>query len=441
MLDPRDVAADPDRVRANLTARHADADAFEAVDRILALVEQRSSLVLERDELRATRNRVSKEIGGLFKSGEREAAEAKKAEVSQVNDRISVAEETLNTLEDDLRVLSLSLPNLLDDDVPNGASEDDNVEVSRWGTPRVFDFEPVAHVEIGERLGILDMERAAKLAGARFSVLKGAGARLERALLNFFLDLHTVEHGYTEVMVPYLVHDRIAEGTGQLPKFAHDMFKLAEPLNGRDAYLIPTAEVPVTNLHREEILDEADLPTRYVCFTPCFRSEAGSAGRDVRGLIRVHQFHKVELVWLARPQDAADAHEQLTRHAEIGLERLDLPYRRMLLSSGDTSFSAARCHDLEVWLPSQGTYREISSCSHFGDFQARRMDLRYRPAPIDGKKQKPQFAHTLNGSGLPLGRVLVAILENHQQADGSVVVPGALRPYLKADVLTPDGAQ
>lgn len=438
MLDPRLVATDPDLIKAHLTRRRADAEAFAAVDRIVALAGGRSAIVTERDELRALRNTLSKAIGELFKSGQRDAAEAKKAEVTANNARIAELEQTLGDLEAELRTLGLHLPNLLADDVPEGKSDADNTVVATWGEPGTFGFTPAAHVEVGEALDILDLERAAKLSGARFSVLKGLGARLERSLLNFFLDMHTGEHGYTELMVPYMVNADMCEGTGQLPKFAADMFKLAEPVNGRDAYLIPTAEVPVTNLHREEILEEAELPKRYVCFTPCFRSEAGSAGRDVRGLIRVHQFHKVELVWLTTPETSAEAHEQLTAHAEEGLRRLGLPYRKVLLCGGDTSFSAHRCYDLEVWLPSQGAYREVSSCSTFGDFQARRMNLRFRPSPgEDGKTQKPRFAHTLNGSGLPLGRVLVAILENYQQADGSVVVPEVLRPYMGVDVIRP----
>ncbi|MCB9665127.1 MAG: serine--tRNA ligase [Alphaproteobacteria bacterium] len=433
MLDPRAVAADPDRIKANLARRRADADTVAGVDRIVELSGRRGGLVQERDELRARRNSLSDEIGGLYKAGRRDEAEARKAEVAQGNTRIAELETELGALEEELRATALGLPNLVDDDVPEGTSEADNVQVGTWGTPRTFDFTPQPHVEVGEALGILDLERAAKLTGTRFSVLRGLGARLERSLASFFLDLHTREHGYTEVAVPYLVHARIAEGTGQLPKFAGDMFRLAEPLNGETTYLVPTAEVPVTNLHRDEILEAEQLPLQYVCFTPCFRSEAGSAGRDVRGLIRVHQFHKVELVWVTAPEDSDAAHASLVRHAEEGLRRLELPYRSMLLSSGDTSFSAARCIDLEVWLPSQKAFREVSSCSNFRDFQARRMNLRYRPPGEGGKKGKPAFAHTLNGSGLPLGRVLVALLENYQQADGSVVIPDALRPYVGAD--------
>ena len=427
MIDPNLVATDPEKVRRSLRRRNADPATLAEVDRLVALSERRRALVTERDNLNADRNRLSQQIGGLYKEGRREEADALKVRVQDGNARIAVIEQELGTVDAERDAALMGLPNLLDDRVPEGRSEADNVEVRRWGSPRGDGASGESHVEIGTRLGILDLERATKLTGTRFWVLAGAGARLERALINFFLDLHTTEHGYTEVMVPYLVHRSVAEGTGQLPKFEKDMFRLAEPLNGQDAFLIPTAEVPVTNLHREEILEEAQLPLKYACFTPCFRSEAGSAGRDVRGLVRVHQFHKVELVWIVSP-DAADAcHQALVGHAEKALQLLELPYRVMELCAADTSFGAARCYDLEVWLPSQG-YREISSCSHFGDFQARRMQLRYRPG--GEKKAKPRAAHTLNGSGLAVGRTVVAILENHLQADGTVRIPAALRPYM-----------
>ena len=436
MHDAREIAADPERFRAALRRRHADADTLAGLDRVCALSEERSATVTRADADRGQRNSLSKAIGGLMKSGDRDGAEAAKAEVATIKARIEADEARLAAIEESLRALTLGLPNLLDDDVPDGTSDADNVEVTRWGTPRAFDFTPQAHVEVGEALGILDMERAARLTGSRFYVLTGLGARLERALANLFLDVHTRDHGYTEAVVPYLVHDRIAEGTGQLPKFAGDMFRLAEPLNGADTYLIPTAEVPLTNLHRDEIVDGARLPIQYCAFTPCFRSEAGSAGRDVRGMLRVHQFHKVELVWITADDDSERAHELLVSHAERCLELLELPYRRMLLSAGDTGFSARRCYDLEVWMPSQDTYREVSSCSNTGPFQARRMNLRYRPVSADGKA-KPRFCHTLNGSGLAVGRALIALLENHQQADGSVAIPAALRPYLGTDRIGP----
>ncbi|MEN0066240.1 MAG: serine--tRNA ligase [Myxococcota bacterium] len=427
MIDPNRIAEDPDLVKAHLRRRQADDAVLADIDRIVEATHKRRGLVAERDDLRARRNALSKEIGQLFKTGKGDEAEAKKAEVQAGNDRIAAIEAQLGTIEAERETLCLGIPNLLDDAVPDGKGEEDNVEVRRWGTvPDQADGE--SHVEIGTRLGILDLERAAKLSGARFWVLKGPGAKLERALVNFFLDLHTEKHGYTELMVPYLVQDQALVGTGQLPKFGAEMFKLAEPLNGSEGYLIPTAEVPVTNLHREEIVAGESLPYKYTAFTPCFRSEAGSAGRDVRGLIRVHQFHKVELVWVTTPERAAEDHQTLVSDAESGLQALELPYRVMDLCAGDISFGAARCFDLEVWLPSQG-FREISSCSHFGDFQARRMSLRYRPV-TDGKKAKPKFAHTLNGSGLAVGRTLVAILENYVQADGSLRIPKVLVPYL-----------
>ncbi len=431
MLDPKLVVADPERVRATLRRRHADEATLAHVDRIVALASERSAKVTDDNNRRALRNELSSAIGALMKQGKREEAEAQKVAVAENNAVLERLAAEIAAIETELRSAALSIPNLLADDVPDGHSADDNPVMKTWGTPKLMAGD--SHVEIGERLGIVDLERGAKLAGTRFAVLHGWGARIERALMNFFLDLHGTEHGYAEVAVPYMVHARMMEGTGQLPKFGADMFKIEGKVNGEEAYLIPTAEVPVTNLHRDEILEGSALPKKYVCFTPCFRSEAGSAGRDVRGLIRVHQFHKVELVWTVRPEDSAEAHEQLVRHAEIALERLEIPYRRVLLCAGDIGFGAARCYDLEAWLPSQGTYREISSCSNFHDFQARRMELRYRPADVDGKKQKPALAHTLNGSGLPLGRTLVALLENHVEPDGGVYVPPALRPYLGVD--------
>ncbi|MBT3327762.1 MAG: serine--tRNA ligase, partial [Gemmatimonadales bacterium] len=310
-----------------------------------------------------------------------------------------------------------------------------NTVVRTWGTPRT-DTTP-AHVEIGEALGIVDLDRSTKLAGARFSILLGAAARLERSLINWFLDLHTGEHGHVETMVPYIVHRQALEGTGQLPKFEVDMFRIAGQLNGSDAFLIPTAEVPVTNIHRGEILDHSELPKKFVCFTPCFRSEAGSAGRDVRGLIRQHQFHKVEMVWVVRPEDGEASHLQMLDHGETCLKRLELPYRVVRHCGGEVSFSAHRCFDLEVWLPSQQRYREISSISHYADFQARRMGMRYRPpAPAGKKKARPQLVHTLNGSGLAVGRTLVAILENNLLPDGSVKIPEVLQPYMGMSVIS-----
>ncbi|MCB9673852.1 MAG: serine--tRNA ligase [Alphaproteobacteria bacterium] len=428
MLDKNLLAEHPEIVKESLQRRNAT-DSLASVDAVGSLVAERKALVFERDNLNAERNRVSKDIGGLYKAGKPQEAEAMKARVAEVAERLKVLEVELTGVEAKIEAIAMDLPNLLHAEVPPGKDESANVVVKTWGEPRRFDFEPQAHVEVGAKLGILDFDRSAKLAGARFSVLSGAGARLDRALVSFFLDTHTTKNGYREVAVPYIVQRHVAEGTGQLPKFEADMFKLAEPLNGSDAFLVPTAEVPVTNLHREEILDDDQLPIRYCAFTPCFRSEAGSAGKDVRGLIRQHQFHKVELVWIVRPEDAEQAHRDLVSHAEGLLEALGLPYRTVMLCGGDTGFGAHRCYDIEAWIPTQG-YREISSCSVFSDFQSRRMNLRYRPASTDGKKSKPKLPWTLNGSGLPTGRVIVAILENYQQADGSVVIPEVLRPYM-----------
>ncbi len=322
-----------------------------------------------------------------------------------------------------MRELLAVLPNLPDASVPVGADEAANVEIRRFGDAREFDFEPQDHVDLATNLGILELERATKITGARFAILNGAGARLSRALINFMLDVHTTEHGYTETLPPFLVNRNSLFGTGQLPKFEEDLFHLTDE---RNFALIPTAEVPVTNYHAEEILDAADLPKYYTAYSPCFRSEAGSHGRDTRGLIRQHQFEKVELVKICLPEDSADEHEKLTNDAEKILQKLGLPYRTLVLSSGDMGFAAAKTYDIEVWLPSQNTFREISSCSNCTDFQARRMNLRFKRAG----NQKPEFAHTLNGSGLAVGRTWIAILENYQQADGSILIPNALRPYL-----------
>ena len=416
---PRELfRKDPERIRRMLESRHTEAP----LDRLLEVDLQWRDLLTTLEDLKARRNAGSKEIGLLYRDGKRDEAEARKAEMVGLGDQIKELEERTSRLELEVETLELTIPNLLEAGVPEGANEDDNQEVRRWGTPKSFDFPCQAHWDLGPALGIVDFERAAKLAGARFAVLKGPGASLERALISFMLDIHTREHGYTEVLTPYLVNSASLQGTGQLPKFADDLFHI----DGHDLYLIPTAEVPVTNLHRDETLDEADLPIRYCAFTPCFRAEAGSHGRDVRGLIRQHQFHKVELVQLTMPGSSSDALEQLTGHAEIILQRLDLPYRVMTLCSGDVGFSAAMTYDIEVWLPGQDRYREISSCSSFSNFQARRAHLRYRPT----EGGKARLLHTVNGSGLAVGRTLVAVLENYQQQDGSVVVPEVLRPYM-----------
>ena len=416
---PRDLyRQDPDRIRSMLADRHTEAP-FE---RLLEVDTEWRALVSSLEELKACRNSGSKEIGALYRDGRREEAEERKAEMSRIGDEIRDIEERSKALEQELGRLELTLPNLLNESVPRGRNEDDNLEVRRWGEEPAFDFEPAAHWDLGPDLGIVDFERAAKIAGARFAVLRGAGAALERALISFMLDLHTREHGYTELFTPYIVNSDSLLGTGQLPKFGADLFRL----EGHDFYLIPTAEVPVTNLHRDETIEEGRLPLRYCAFTPCFRSEAGSHGADVRGLIRQHQFHKIELVQFTTPDRSMEALEELTAHAERVLQLLELPYRVVSLCSGDIGFSACKTYDLEVWLPGQGRYREISSCSNFHDFQARRAHLRYRPA--DGPKSR--LLHTLNGSGLAVGRTLVAVLENNQRADGSVVVPPVLRRYM-----------
>jgi seryl-tRNA synthetase len=401
-----------------LALRHTEAP----LDRMLEVDGEWREALVELEELKARRNAGSKEIGALYRDGRRDEAAAAKAEMAAVGERIKGLEERTMALEGKLAALELTIPNLALAEVPEGADESANREERRWGSPSVFDFEAQAHWDLGPSLGILDFERAVTVAGARFAVLLGAGAALERALASYMLDLHTRRHGYTEVLPPALVNAASLEGTGQLPKFADDLFALADG----SLYLSPTAEVQLTNLHRGEVLDEAQLPVKYCALTPCFRAEAGSYGKDVRGLIRLHQFHKVELVQLTTPEASPAALDELTGHAEAVLRGLGLPYRVVSLSTGDLGFSAARTFDLEVWLPGQGAYREISSCSTFTDFQARRARIRYRPA--DGGRAR--LVHTLNGSGLAVGRTMVAVLESYQRSDGSVVVPEILRPYM-----------
>jgi len=433
MLDVHFVRENFDLVREKLSTRNYDPamlDNFTELDGV------RRRVVRERDELNAASNRLSKEVGALMREGKKDEAEAKKAESRAVAEKLKGIEAKLDEMESEFRAILTSVPNLPHESVPVGADESANLEVRRWGTPRDFaaeGFEPKDHVDLGVGLGILDQERATKMTGARFAVLRGPGAKLERALINFMLDLHTTEHGYSEILPPFIVNDDSLFGTGQLPKFEDDLFKLRFE---RDYYLIPTAEVPLTNLHRDEILNEKDLTLSYTAYTPCFRSEAGSYGRDVRGLIRQHQFDKVELVKITRPEDSYEALEQLTRDAETVLQRLGLPYRTVTLSTGDMGFSASKTYDIEVWLPSQKTYREISSCSNCEAFQARRAQIRFRR---DGKS-KTELVHTLNGSGLAVGRTWIAILENYQQADGSVIVPEVLTPYLGIDVIAPMGS-
>ncbi|GMU64402.1 MAG: serine--tRNA ligase [Acidobacteriota bacterium] len=415
---PRELLRnDPDRVRRSLAERGADGAPLEVWQRLDA--ERRAALV-ELEGLKQRRNEASREIGKLKGAGG-DAAEAI-AEVGRLKGRIEELETRLAGIDPELEAIEQRLPNLPHESVPRGADADANRVERVIGEPRRFDFEPKAHWDLGPALGILDFERSARITGARFATYFGVGAALERALAQFMLDLHVTEHGYVEVLPPYIVNRETLVGTGQLPKFEADLFKL----EGRDWFLIPTAEVPVTNLHGGEILDEAALPVRYVAWTPCFRSEAGSHGKDVRGLVRQHQFHKVELVHLATPESSYDELERMTAAAGRVLERLGLPYRVVCLATGDMGFSAAKTYDLEVWLPGQNAWREISSCSNCEDFQARRADLKYRPAG-----EKARLLHTLNGSGLAVGRTLIAVLENYQQADGTVVVPEPLRPYLR----------
>lgn len=390
------------------------------LDQWQTLDAERRTAQVEIESLKRQRNEASKAIGQVKKQGG-DAAQAIAA-VAALKARIAAGETALEALDTALVDLEYSVPNLPHESVPPGRDESDNRLERQVGVPTTFGFEPQAHWDLGPALGIIDFERGTKLAGARFTVMMGLGARLERALIQFMLDLHSGAHGYTEVLPPFIANRASLIGTGQLPKFAQDLFKL----EGLDYYLIPTAEVPVTNLHRDETLDEKTLPRTYCAYTPCFRAEAGSHGQDVRGLIRQHQFDKVELVQLVHPAHSWQAFETLTTHAETVLQRLQLPYQVVTLSTGDTGFSSAKTYDLEVWLPGQGRYREVSSCSNFLDFQARRARLRYRPA--DGGK--PRFLHTLNGSALAIGRTLIAILENFQQADGSVIIPPALRPYM-----------
>lgn len=408
---------EPDRVSELLRTRGFDP---EILDRWRSLDEERRSLLVEVEDLKRRRNEAGREIGKIKSQGG--DADARIRAVSELKDDIESLESRLSEVEAELETISPTIPNLPHESVPRGTDESANDEVRRVGRPRDFELEPQAHWDLGPDLGILDFERGAKVAGARFTAYFGDGARLERALINFMLDLHTGEHGYLETLPPFIVNGDSLFGTGQLPKFEQDLFHL----EGFNYYLAPTAEVPLTNLHRDEVLDAADLPRLYTAYTPCFRSEAGSYGKDVRGLIRQHQFNKVELVHVVHPDTSWDALETLTRHAEEVLKRLELPYRVMTLSTGDMGFSAAKTYDLEVWLPGQDAYREISSCSNCTDFQARRANLRFRPE--DGGK--PRLCHTLNGSGLAIGRTLVAILENFQQEDGSVVIPEALRSYM-----------
>ena len=416
MLDLRMIRQDPERIRQALQNRGEEAP----LDELLAMDERRRSILVEVEQLKAKRNSVSEEIARLKR--EKQDAQRLVEEMRLVSQQIKEMDAEVRDVEAALEDLLLRIPNIPHESVHVGTSEADNKEIRRWGEPRAFDFEPQPHWDLGVNLDILDFERAAKITGSRFYFLKGLGARLERALINFMLDLHVQEHGYTEVLPPYIVNKDSATGTGQLPKFGEDMFKL----EGLDYYLIPTAEVPVTNLYRDEILDIEQLPIYHVAYSACFRSEAGSAGRDTRGLIRVHQFDKVELVKFVLPETSYDELEKLTNNAEAVLQRLGLPYRVTQMCTADLGFTAAKKYDPEVWMPSYGRYVEISSCSNFEDFQARRANIRFRRA----RGAKPEFVHTLNGSGIAVGRCLAAIMENYQQEDGSIVIPEALRPYM-----------
>ncbi|MBU3070508.1 serine--tRNA ligase [Aestuariicella sp. G3-2] len=418
MLDPKFIRTNPEETAQALKKKGFTLD----VSSLVSLDEERKAIQVKTENLQQERNARSKGIGQAKAKGEDIAPLLK--EVDDLKQQLAEAESQLSTIQAQMESILSGIPNVPSAEVPEGADEEDNVEIRRWGEPRSFDFEVKDHVDLGASLGGLDFETASKITGSRFAVMQGGVARLHRALTQFMLNTHTGEHGYEEVYVPYVVNRDSLYGTGQLPKFEDDLFKLNDE---RDFFLIPTAEVPVTNILRNEIVRDADrLPIRYVCHTPCFRSEAGSHGRDTRGMIRQHQFEKVELVQFVRPEDSDAALEQLTGHAEAILQALELPYRTVILCGGDLGFSAAKTYDIEVWVPSQDKYREISSCSTFGDFQARRMKARFKN-PETGK---PELLHTLNGSGLAVGRTLIAVLENYQQADGSVLIPEALKPYM-----------
>jgi seryl-tRNA synthetase len=418
MLDVKWVLGHLDEARAGLARRGGDFP----LDELAALDRERRAAITEVEQLKAERNESSRRIGQMIKAGE-DAGELRDR-VKQIGESIKQLDERAGTLDARLQDLLLGIPNIPHESCPLGEDESANRVERVWGEPPQFDFEPRDHVDLGEMGEFLDLARAAKITGARFAVLRGLGARLERALISFMLDLHTERHGYTELLPPFIVNRRSLTGTGQLPKFEEDLFSVG---NAEGLYLVPTAEVPVTNMHADEILAEDDLPLRYAAYTPCFRAEAGSHGRDVRGIIRQHQFDKVELVSFARPEDSYDVLEQLTSHAEVVLQRLGLHYRVVCLATGDLGFASAKTYDIEVWLPSQQAYREISSCSNFVDYQARRANIRYRPSGGG----KPRFVHTLNGSGLAIGRTLLALVEQYQNEDGSIRIPEALAPYME----------
>lgn len=419
MLDIKLIRENPEKINELLKRRNPDL----SVDAVLEVDDQRRKIQYEADELRAKRKSESQKIGELKKAGQN--TDEIQSEVKKIGDEIKALEEKQNELDVKQRNLLLNIPNIPDETTPIGTSEDDNVEVYKWGEPKKFDFEQKAHWDLCEEKNIVDFERGVKISQSRFTLYRGKGAKLERAIINFFLDFHTEEQGYEEILPPFMANATTMTGTGQLPKFAEDMYKCVD----EDLYLIPTAEVPVTNIYSNEILSEDDLPKYMSAYTPCFRREAGSAGKDTRGLIRVHQFNKVELVKLCTPQTSADEHEKLTQDAEKMLQLLELPYRREALCSADIGFSANKCWDLEVWMPSYNAYKEISSCSNFGDYQARRANIRYR----DKETGKVQFVHTINGSGLAVGRTFAAIVENYQTENGDIIIPEVLRKYTGFD--------
>ena len=416
MLDIRRIRNNPDEVKKALSKRHGD----YPIDEILKLDEDRRSLLTKVEEMKAEQNKVSKEIPLLKKEG-KDATEVIK-QMKSLSDEVKELDVEVKEIDEKIKQHLLNIPNTPNDSVVEGVSDEDNVEIRKYGQPTEFNFEPKAHWDLGSDLDILDFERASKITGARFTLFKGLGANLERALINFMLNTHTLEHGYKEMLTPFMVNRDSMIGTGQLPKFENDMFHLPS----KDYFLVPTAEVPLTNLHRDEILKQEELPIKYTGYTPCFRQEAGAAGRDTRGVIRNHQFDKVELVKLVNPKDSYDELEKLTNNAEMILQKLEIPYRVVMLSTGDLGFSSAKTYDIEVWMPSYNSYVEISSCSNFEDFQARRANLRYR----NDETGKVEYVHTLNGSGLAVGRTLAAVLENYQNEDGTITIPEVLRPFM-----------
>ena len=424
MLDLKRIRTNPEEIKKALSNRGEDFD-VSVIDEVVSLDEERRKILVEVEALKSKRNQVSAEIPKLKKAGEDVAPIM--AEMKELGEEIKGHDVKLAEIDEKIQYIMLRIPNIPNPAVPDGESDEDNIEIKRWGEPTKFDFDPKAHWDIGTDLDILDFERGGKIAGSRFTVYKGLGARLERAIISYFLDKHTFENGYTEVLPPYMVNRESMTGTGQLPKFEEDAFKVEN--NGY--FLIPTAEVPVTNMYRNEVLAGADLPIKHVAYSACFRAEAGSAGRDTRGLVRQHQFNKVELVKFCKPEDSYSELDKLVLDAESVLQGLGLPYRIVRICKGDLGFTAALKYDIEVWMPSYNRYVEISSCSNFEDFQARRANIKYRETP----KDKPQFVHTLNGSGVAIGRTVAAILENYQQADGSVVIPEVLRPFFRCDVI------